>query len=115
MLTDLNNELLDLREIFNGNESKRQVGEKTSPTINSRLWFAVSGTGKTYGPTETHIQSLELASKQLTDVKNDLKVITDQKYLKSNNCWLTQVLHGWKICPFLNKIVLFEKGVHGFP
>ena len=78
-LVGIKNELMDLQEQFYGNPSKSQVGEESLPTINNRLYFAYSGTGNTYGPTESQVESLELAITQLEEVKMALEVITDQK------------------------------------
>ncbi len=58
---------LDIR--LNGYSSKRKIGEKNAPSIRSRISNASSGTGSsTYGPTPTHIRSLEIANKELSVV-----------------------------------------------
>jgi len=71
---DLNSQLAFLQqenfridEMMFGNPAKRQVGEKTSPTIFSRLFAVMRGIdNSTYGPTGMHIQSLQLAQDQIT-------------------------------------------------
>jgi hypothetical protein len=73
-------ELLAIDRQMNGNRSKRKIGEKNSPTIYDRLGAARSGVDdSTYGPTPTHIHSLELAEKGLTEIKSKLLVIMEQK------------------------------------
>lgn len=56
-----------------GNRAKRQVGEKTKPTIGDRLFSVELGIGQsTYGPTATHQKSLEIVSTQLSEIKSAL-------------------------------------------
>lgn len=58
--------LLGLDRELNGPLSKRELGEKFPPTIGDRLFAVARGVDRsTYGPTESHKQSLELAQKQM--------------------------------------------------
>jgi len=57
-------------------DSKQRVGEKTKPTINNRLRFAMSGTRlSTYGPTPTLERSLAIAKSQFAELKLQLDEI----------------------------------------
>lgn len=77
---DLDTQLASLRvtlqEIENelyGNRAKREVGEKTKPTIGDRLFSVELGIGQsTYGPTATHLKTMEIVDTQLEQVKADL-------------------------------------------
>jgi len=79
-LNQLKQELLMLMEKMNGNRSKHEVGEKNNPTVKSRLSAAARGVeNSTYGPTSTSIRSLELAAKELTELKESLDIIIEKK------------------------------------
>ena len=79
-LHQLKQELLVLMEKMNGNRSKDEIGEKNNPTIKSRLSAAARGVeNSTYGPTSTNIRSLELAAKELTELKASLDIIIEKK------------------------------------
>ncbi|MEO1081021.1 MAG: glycosyl hydrolase [Pseudomonadota bacterium] len=58
---------------LNGNPAKREVGEKTRPTVSQRL-FAVERTiyRSLYGPTETSQQQLELANTAMASIRSRL-------------------------------------------
>lgn len=78
-LYDLKIKLMKLDVVLNGNRSKQQVGEKTKPTLSDRLSVANIGTGlSTYGPTETHKRSLEIAQNMLKDIQRKLAQIVNQ-------------------------------------
>lgn len=79
-LFDLKQELYALEEMAYGNKSKDEVGEKNSPTINSRILAASIGTGNsTYGPTPNLVRTLEIAKAEFKIVKADLEtIITNQ-------------------------------------
>ena len=66
--------ILDLDEMMYGNKSKNEVGEKNNPTIMDRFYNASGSSSRsTYGPTPTHIKSLEIAKKQFTDFEISLE------------------------------------------
>ena len=66
--------LLDLDENISGNKSKNEVGEKNNPTIMDRFYNAYGSSSRsTYGPTQTHLKSLEIAKKQFEEFKLKLK------------------------------------------
>ncbi|MGC6430052.1 MAG: WD40/YVTN/BNR-like repeat-containing protein [Jejuia sp.] len=50
-----------LKVSLNGNASKKEIREKDVQSISSRLSVAQRGFSTTYGPTKTHIKSLEMA------------------------------------------------------
>ncbi|MEM7298306.1 MAG: glycosyl hydrolase, partial [Bacteroidota bacterium] len=59
---------------LNGNPAKNQIGERTRPTIGGRafaLWRGVSTS--TYGPTETHKETMRIIKKQLGEMKTKLR------------------------------------------
>ncbi|MBK7407772.1 MAG: glycosyl hydrolase [Saprospirales bacterium] len=76
-LHTLRMELMDLDEQLNGNHSKQQPGEKTSPTIGYRL-FEVSRvvSQSTFGPTATSRRMLEIAHAELSDFRVKLEAAT---------------------------------------
>jgi hypothetical protein len=56
-----------------GNRARRQVGEKTKPTIRSRLFSVQLGVARsTYGPTATHRETLGIVNAQLREIKKAL-------------------------------------------
>ncbi len=72
-LDQLRNKLQGLEEQLFGNRAKNQVGEKTRPTVGSRLFAVQRGVqGSTYGPTPTHRQTLQIANAQLEQIKAGL-------------------------------------------
>ncbi|MEQ8629833.1 glycosyl hydrolase [Ekhidna sp.] len=65
----LRSELGKLDTEFNGNPAKNQVGEKSRPTIGARLFALNRGiTTSTYGPTETHEETMRIIKEQWTDM-----------------------------------------------
>lgn len=66
--------LLEIDQSLNGNKSKTQPGEKTNPTIGSRLFSLSIGIGNsTYGPTTNHKRGLEIINEQMSAVQSDLE------------------------------------------
>ncbi len=54
------------------------MGEKSKATIGNRVSVASMGTGySTYGPNPTHKESLAIANKQLSELKEGLKQIIE--------------------------------------
>ncbi len=79
-LYNLKLELLDIETEFYGNKSKSEVGERNNPTVYNRMMVAQMGTNNsTYGPTPTHIRSLEIANKQFAVIKAKIVDIIDNK------------------------------------
>lgn len=72
-LHDLITKLQTMSKQLNGDPLRNQVGEKSLPTIGSRVSVAAMGTrNSTYGPTPTHKQSLAIARKQLDELRDEL-------------------------------------------
>ena len=74
----LNQQLLVIDQKLYGNKSKNEIGEKNNPTVMSRLNVASMGVqNSTYGPTPTHIKSLDIAKSEFKEIKAELANITD--------------------------------------
>jgi hypothetical protein len=72
-LSDIRSELLAIDNRLNGDRAKQQLGEKFRPIINDRLSAVLRGVERsTYGPTATHRRSLEIAKKQIAELRLDL-------------------------------------------
>ncbi len=64
--------LLGIDHNLTGYESKNPLGERNSPTLMSRLFVGMSGLQNTYGPTDLHERSLEIAETQLIELEATL-------------------------------------------
>jgi len=72
-LAQLRSRLQKLQDDLTGNRAKRQVGEKQSPNVGTRLNAVELGIyASTYGPTATHQMTLELATDQLQQIRSEL-------------------------------------------
>ncbi|MEM6361569.1 MAG: glycosyl hydrolase [Bacteroidota bacterium] len=68
--------LMKLDTEVHGNPAKRQVGEKTAPTIGDRLFALSRGiNNSTYGPTKTHEQTIGILERQLESARSKLNSI----------------------------------------
>jgi hypothetical protein len=77
----LNQQLLDIEQKLYGNKSKHEIGEKNNPTIMNRLNAASIGVqNSTYGPTPTHIKSLNIAKIEFNEIQIELTNITKNKF-----------------------------------
>ncbi len=75
-LHDLKMELIDIQITLRGSSSRNEIGEKNPPTISQRVNIASMGTrNSTYGPTQTHRRSLEIAKEEFRKVKAELEGI----------------------------------------
>ncbi len=73
-LHKLRQELFELDQQLNGHHAKNQIGEKTKTTIGSRLFAVNRGVSlSTYGPTDTHKQSLAIVESELKEIQTKLK------------------------------------------
>jgi hypothetical protein len=71
---ELRREILDLDDRLNGNRSRKQPGEKAPPTVGDRLASVSRGVGgSTYGPTGTHRASLEIANRELAELRTAIE------------------------------------------
>ena len=78
-LHDLEQELMDLDAAMNGNHIKEEIGERTNPTISGRMYTAMRGLRTTYGPTDMHAKSLQIAQTELTHFMPKLRDGTENK------------------------------------
>jgi hypothetical protein len=73
-------DLYQLDHKMNGDASKREVGEKTGPTIQQRLNAAQSGIRiSTYGPTPNLMKTLSIAKEEFKDIEVTLKEIAESR------------------------------------
>jgi hypothetical protein len=71
----LRSELEKLDTEFNGNPAKNQIGERNKPTIGARLFALNRGiTTSTYGPTETHKETMRMIKEQWANMMDRLEV-----------------------------------------
>jgi hypothetical protein len=77
---DLKMELTNIQTELRGSSSKNEIGEKNPPTIGDRVSLVAMGTANsTYGPTQTHRESLGIAKQEFAGVKNNFEQIaTDE-------------------------------------
>ena len=95
-LSAIKNELQSVNEKLDGNGSKSEIGEKNNPTINSRINSVISGTSSsTYGPTETHRQSLRIVQEEYAELQKQLDLLIntsipafEKDYLKAGGPWV---------------------------
>jgi photosystem II stability/assembly factor-like uncharacterized protein len=72
-IRDLKVQMNQLNQTLNGNDSKKEIGEKDVPSISSRLSVAQRGFSTTYGPTKMHMESLEIAKELFNRIKPKLE------------------------------------------
>ena len=61
---------------MNGSKSRSEIGEKNEfPTIWNYLWAAYGSSRSTYGPTQTHEESLQNASVIYDELKSEVDII----------------------------------------
>ena len=60
-------------EQMNGNRSKGEIGERSNPTVRSRMFVAFRAMSNTYGPTKMHKESLEIGKKELEGITAKLE------------------------------------------
>ena len=65
---DLVETMNELKKELYGSRAKHKIGEKTEPTITSWLWKA-RGTSNSYGPTQLHMESYEIANTLFGNIK----------------------------------------------
>ncbi len=67
---------LDL--MLNGNKAKGEIGARTPPTVQGRMFIGFRGLRTTYGPTATHKKSVANAKTALTGIQTELTNIVDK-------------------------------------
>jgi hypothetical protein len=71
-------ELMDLQDRVSGNVARDLYGDPGPVSISQRLSAAMMGTFRSsYGPTPTHVRSLEIAMSEFSEVKARLQEIHD--------------------------------------
>ena len=79
-LHEVKNRIYLMSKQLKGDPLRKEVGEKSLPTIGDRVSVATMGTERSsYGPTPTHRQSLAIAQKQLKDLKAELDKILGEE------------------------------------
>lgn len=64
--------LLEFDKAMSGSEAKGQVGEKNPPTPSQRMFVGFRALSTTYGPTQTHIETVEAGKNELEAIKQDI-------------------------------------------
>ena len=78
-LHDVRGSILAVDEALNGNRSRQEPGEKTRPIIQDRLFSVSLGVDRsTYGPTPTHRESLDIAQRQIDEVRVQVEEVRQQ-------------------------------------
>ena len=77
-LYKLKHEVLGLQKEMEGSPAKAEIGERSSPTISTRLGVAYRGMSTTYGPTDLHKKSLAMGKRQFEKAKTKLAVLMDE-------------------------------------
>jgi photosystem II stability/assembly factor-like uncharacterized protein len=75
---ELKQALYELEEELEGNKSRKSIGERTAPTVTSRLYVAYRGASTTYGPTEVHQENLRIARTELSSIESELERISEE-------------------------------------
>lgn len=72
-LAGVQDALAQVSEQFYGNAAKNTMGEKSNPTIGSRFFDVYRGiSNSTYGPTQTHLQMMEIIQSDLATASDSL-------------------------------------------
>jgi len=73
-IAKLKTNLDDMENELGGNPAKNQIGERTKPSIGGRLFSLNRGISRsTYGPTETHKQTIQIILKQWSAMNEKLQ------------------------------------------
>lgn len=78
-LHQLDKDLTKINMIMNGNPLKAEVGEKNDPTMRNRLRNAFGALFNSYGPTQTHKNSLNIAIDEFEDIRVQLDEIHENR------------------------------------
>ncbi|MCK0099515.1 glycosyl hydrolase [Qipengyuania sp. S6317L1] len=77
-LAAIRNEANALNGLLNGNQAREVIGERTQPTVRSRLGMVMMGLGaSTYGPTQSHRDQFGYAQAEFTDIQSRLRTLTE--------------------------------------
>ncbi len=78
-LYNLRMHLLELDEEMSGSDAKSEIGVRTDPTVQNRMYIAYRGLRSTYGPTAMHKENLDIAKKMLADLKPKIEKVSQEK------------------------------------
>ncbi len=70
-------QLLDVDMMMNGNKTKDEIGERSDPTPTDGNFIGFVALANTYGPTPNHKAAFDRSKKQLREVKEKLKELSD--------------------------------------
>jgi photosystem II stability/assembly factor-like uncharacterized protein len=82
LLKDINDvrlELLAIEKTLRGNSVKDEIGERSNPTPSDGRGLPWRAFGNTYGPTGTHKGLLSRVKTQLSEVKAELKAVSETR------------------------------------
>ena len=68
-------EVQKLKEMLNGKQTKRQVGEQEVSTLELRWLVAEMGLSTTYGPTTMHKESLQAGIEEMKPIREQLRIL----------------------------------------
>ena len=78
-ITTIQKNLNNLDTKINGHPAKNQIGERSKPTIGSRLFALNRGISlSTYGPTETHRKTMKIVVKQCNEMNEQLQTLKSE-------------------------------------
>lgn len=78
-IAKLKTSLDEIDKALNGHPAKNQIGEKSKPTINNRIFALNRGiTLSTYGPTETHKETMRIIEKQLSSITEAVEKLSSE-------------------------------------
>ncbi|HKK89741.1 MAG TPA: hypothetical protein VJ917_12890, partial [Saprospiraceae bacterium] len=75
-----------LKKDFSGSPAKREIGEKTKPTLGGRIYSVSSSISRsTYGPTDTNLEMMDIIQRdlekledQLSNIEKEIETLTEQ-------------------------------------
>ena len=78
-VASLEDRLNTLLSRHSGNQAKVEIGEKTEPILEDRIFAISKGiTRSTYGPTETHKQMMKIALEELANLNTELTKLKNE-------------------------------------
>ena len=76
----LEQDLYAIDEELRGKRTMNQVGEIQAPTVSQRMFVAMIGTARsTYGPTPTHVRSMDIAEQEFSEQRARLNRIATER------------------------------------
>ncbi len=75
---EVKRQLLEIEQRLSGDDTKDEIGERSDPTPRNRMFVGFRALNTTYGPTAMHKESVDLGTKELSVIKQDLSTITEE-------------------------------------